>query len=205
MTAVPPSGRGAVMGASSASSTGLLLERVDVVREGIAGGNAADRYASIAEGQWADIFSGVTDAEDGTLRRIAGEVYGGAEDGGGSDAWGPIGRASPSVSGEEKKDDGATPGGSDLGGEMGEDPHSHLPSGERWKIPLSGPVERVTLELLGEKCGGSTAHTFELVTSGRAHVTATPLGRYGRTKMTIARPDDGELGELGGPGAALPP
>mmetsp|Transcript_28155 Transcript_28155/g.67122 ORF Transcript_28155/g.67122 Transcript_28155/m.67122 type:complete len:457 (-) Transcript_28155:210-1580(-) len=217
MMAVPPSGRGAVMGASSASSTGLLLERVDVVREGIAGGNAADRYASIAEGQWADIFSGVTDAEDGTLRRIAGEVYGGAEDGvgreGGSDAWGPIERASPSVSGEEKKDDGprgsgasATPGRSDLGSEMGEDPHSHLgPSGERWKIPLSGPVERVTLELLGDERGGSTvraAHTFELTPSGRANVTATPLGRYGRTKMTIARSDDGNPGELG---AALPP
>ena len=222
--AVPSSGAGAVMGASSASSTGLLLERVDVVREGIAGagaggGNADGHYASIAEGQWADIFSRVTDAEDGTLRRIAGEVYGGLDDdsGGGGEKCGLgarelIERASSAVEEEEKKDDGpqdsvvsATLGRSELDIECGENIYSHMPVGERWKIPLSGPVERVTLELLGEKRGGSTspdALTFELVPSGQTHVTTTPLGRYGRTKMTIARAVDGEFC---GVGDALPP
>ena len=214
MMAVPPSGAGAVMGASSASSTGLLLERVDSVREEVAGagaggGAAADEhYASIAEGQWADIFSGVTDAEDWTLRRIAGEVYGGVEEGdglgegGGLDMRELVERAPP-ASEEEKKDDGprgtATPDKSDHNGEEGEDPHSHLPLGERWKIPLSGPVERVTLELPGDGCGGALA--FELVPSGQTHVTTTALGRYGRTKMTFARSDGG----VRGVGDALPP
>jgi len=64
----------------------MLLQRVDLVRESIMGkrsgnsGNNDEYWESIAQMQWDEIFSYVSDSTDVTLRRIASEVYGGGED-----------------------------------------------------------------------------------------------------------------------------
>jgi len=84
---VPPAGQGVHRPSSNASSSGLLLQRVDVLRESIVGGKRSnmtnDQYwQKVADTQWDEIFSRVTDAKDEALRRIASEVYGG-EGGGG--------------------------------------------------------------------------------------------------------------------------
>jgi hypothetical protein len=83
---VPPSGQSGVHGSSNGSWSGMLLQRVDLVRESIMGkksgnsGNNAEYWESIAQMQWDEVFSHVSDSTDVTLRRIASEVYGGGED-----------------------------------------------------------------------------------------------------------------------------
>ena len=79
---VPPAGQGMHRPSSNASSSGLLLQRVDVLRESIVGGKRSnmmnDQYwQKVADTQWDEIFSRVTDPKDEALRRIASEVYGG--------------------------------------------------------------------------------------------------------------------------------
>ena len=60
-------------GARTASSSGLLLQRVDSLRELVVG----DGGEHLIMNQWDDIFLHVTDATDDELKRIAAEVYGG--------------------------------------------------------------------------------------------------------------------------------
>ena len=78
---VPPSGRGVSRGSSNASSSGLLMQRVDSLRESIVGKKQVMGgmfWNEIVEAQWDGIFSSVTDAQDHMLRRIGSEIYGGS-------------------------------------------------------------------------------------------------------------------------------
>lgn len=83
---VPPSGQGVHRSSGSNAWSGMLLQRVDLVRESIIGKRTAnnqrddDYWAMTAQIQWNQIFSHVTDSTDLTLRQIASEVYGGGED-----------------------------------------------------------------------------------------------------------------------------
>jgi hypothetical protein len=61
-------------GMRTASSSGLLLQRVDSLRELVVG--VDDDVAGLIMNQWNDIFLHVTDATDDELKRIAQEVYG---------------------------------------------------------------------------------------------------------------------------------
>jgi hypothetical protein len=83
---VPPSGQGGVHRSSNGNWSGMLLQRVDLVRDSIMGkkGNHCTKndeyWETIAQMQWDEVFSHVSDSTDVTLRRIASEVYGGGED-----------------------------------------------------------------------------------------------------------------------------
>jgi hypothetical protein len=83
---VPPSGQGGGMhrfSNSNASWSGMLLQRVDLIRESIMGmkrkncGRDDEYWENIAQLQWDEVFSHATDSTDMSLRRIASEVYGG--------------------------------------------------------------------------------------------------------------------------------
>ena len=77
---VPPSGQGVHRPSSNASSSGLLLQRVDSLRESIVGKKQlhdASYWNDVIQMQWDVIFSRVTDAQDHLLRRIGSEIYGG--------------------------------------------------------------------------------------------------------------------------------
>ena len=62
-------------GVRTASSSGLLLQRVDSLRELVVG-DGGD-VAGLIMNQWNNIFLVVTDAADDQLKRICNEVYGG--------------------------------------------------------------------------------------------------------------------------------
>lgn len=62
-------------GVRTASSSGLLLQRVDSLRELVVG-DGGD-VAGLIMNQWDDVFIHVIDATDDELKRIAQEVYGG--------------------------------------------------------------------------------------------------------------------------------
>ncbi|KAL3782387.1 hypothetical protein HJC23_005435 [Cyclotella cryptica] len=85
---VPPCGHGIHRPSSMASSSGLLMQRVDTLRISIVGKkqiNDPSYWDVVIEAQWNDIFSSVTDSRDHMLRRIGSEIYGGSglEDNGG--------------------------------------------------------------------------------------------------------------------------
>ncbi len=77
---VPAVGGGVHRPSSNASSSGLLLQRVDSLRESVIGRNNShddDRLDGIVKYQWDTTFSHVTDANDEELKRLALEVYDG--------------------------------------------------------------------------------------------------------------------------------
>ncbi|KAK1733702.1 hypothetical protein QTG54_015557, partial [Skeletonema marinoi] len=81
---VPVVGGGVHRPSSNASSSGLLLQRVDSLREIVIGHKNIhddDHLDSIVKLQWDEIYSHVTDSTDIELKRVALEVY----DGPGSD------------------------------------------------------------------------------------------------------------------------
>eukprot|EP00984_Skeletonema_dohrnii_P015258 scaffold6551_cov91-Skeletonema_dohrnii-CCMP3373.AAC.1 len=81
---VPAVGGGVHRPSSNASSSGLLLQRVDSLREIVIGHKNIhddDHLDSIVKLQWDEIYSHVTDSTDIELKRVALEVY----DGPGSD------------------------------------------------------------------------------------------------------------------------
>jgi hypothetical protein len=80
---VPPSGEGARRASSNAPSSGLLMQRVDSLRESIVSKKQANDLSfwdEIVDNQWNGIFSKVTDSQDHLLRRIGDEVYTGLEE-----------------------------------------------------------------------------------------------------------------------------
>ncbi|KAL7439227.1 hypothetical protein ACHAXM_007839 [Skeletonema potamos] len=77
---VPATGRGAHRPSSIASSSGLLLQRVDSLRESVIGRKSThddDHLDSIIQRQWGEIFSSIDDSTDEYLKMIALNVYGG--------------------------------------------------------------------------------------------------------------------------------
>eukprot|EP00578_Thalassiosira_sp_NH16_P004914 CAMPEP_0181138270 /NCGR_PEP_ID=MMETSP1071-20121207/34156_1 /TAXON_ID=35127 /ORGANISM="Thalassiosira sp., Strain NH16" /LENGTH=808 /DNA_ID=CAMNT_0023225093 /DNA_START=54 /DNA_END=2480 /DNA_ORIENTATION=- len=183
---VPPVGRGGVHNRSSGGvvpSGGLLLTRVDSLRESIvAGGEKKKRGTSvlredddgehwkrIAKTQWEEIFSHVTDSNDGELRRIAAEVYGGAG----------------------MEDDIMTNAAADHASPFA-GPSS---TGEDWKEELSKPIEVVRLTMK-DATGDTPLASFELIPEQNGAATATtdtPLGTFRRLKMSISQIDgDGD-------------
>ena len=168
---VPPSGQGEHRPSSNASSSGLLLQRVDLLRESIVGRRNMqnDEYwEKIAQTQWEEIFSLVTDSTDVELRRIASEVYGGA-----------------GLDGSTVMDAALD---SSLVGQENEPPQS---TADDWKLALSKPIEKVTL-LLEDGGNGNTLASFDLVpvqNGSAAAATKTPLGPFRRIKMSISQTD----------------
>ena len=192
---VPPSGQGVYRPNSNASSSGLLLQRVDVVRELIVGkkriisrDNGGGRitnnddeeecyWEDIAQCQWNDIFSLVTDSKDGELRRIANEVYGGSELMNGVRA--------------AFKD---LPQSNTTNADVDADASLELSEEDKWKIPLSRPLEKVTLHLVDT--GNKSLGVFELMpgcNNNGGTITETPLGQFRRIKLSISQTSgDGE-------------
>lgn len=77
---VPAAGRGVHRPSSNASSSGLLLQRVDSLRESVIGHKSIrddDHLDGIIQSQWDKVFSLVTDSTDEDLQSIAVHVYGG--------------------------------------------------------------------------------------------------------------------------------
>ncbi len=77
---VPAIGGGIHRPSSNASSSGLLLQRVDSLRESVIGEKNVhddDHLDDIVKHQWDTIFCHVTDANDEVLKRLALEVYDG--------------------------------------------------------------------------------------------------------------------------------
>ncbi|KAL7549096.1 hypothetical protein ACHAWF_012369 [Thalassiosira exigua] len=185
VTGVPPAGAGARNGASKASETGLLLTRVDVLRESLMRGGGGRRggrgsndnggrsWEDVARRQWEDIFSKVADATDGTLRRIAAEVYGGTRLG-----------DEPEVVADVDLGGGG-------GGASPRNDASSRPPGEERKAAASMLAEEVTLRLTeGDENGGASVATFRLTPlEGTAKTTDTPRGPYHRAKMSVERTD----------------
>ncbi|KAL3816955.1 hypothetical protein ACHAXA_001783 [Cyclostephanos tholiformis] len=178
---------------SSYSSLGpSLLRRVDTLRESIAGGRMLDEghWATIANAQWDEIFSRVTDTKDEDLRRIAVEVYDGA-----------IGDANHfDIAGDAASEEYASSPIDDEGND-GPEMDGHGRIAEDWREALSKPIEKVLLQFTedgGEN--GDSVSTFELVpaydndgAAGNVAITDTPLGPFRRRKMFIIRAaGDGE-------------
>ncbi|KAL9189312.1 hypothetical protein ACHAXT_011802 [Thalassiosira profunda] len=179
---VPPAGQGTKNGASNASASGLLLQRVDTLRESIVDKKDVRNggfWEGIVERQWEEVFSKVTDASDPVLRRIATEVYGGA----GLD--------------DELAD--AAVGASDLQSagmnEAANEQPRPAPAAEDWKVALSRPVERVTLQL--EEDGVISAFELVAVQNGATATTQTPLGPFRRVKLAISQTGVYEGGWVG--------
>lgn len=168
---VPPAGQGAHRPSSGASSSGLLLRRVDSVRESIVGKRGArddGRWEGVIRTQWEEVFSRVTDVTDVMLRRIASEVYGGG------------------------MEDAVVVGSSVDGNSYAAGGPNHVPKEEPqvaaddWKKALSRPVQKVTLHI--ESGSSDSSEEFELVpkqNGAAARITDTPLGPFRRTKMSI--------------------
>lgn len=170
---VPPSGQGTHRPSSNASSSGLLLQRVDSLRESIMGkgnngmNNHNDGFwEGIAKKQWDDIFSHVTDSQDEELRRVTSEVYGGAgmDDANSSNDVGD-GATTPSIGQNDK-------------------PQSTV---EDWKVALSKPIEKVVLHM--KDGNNNSLASFELASMEHAASTSTdtPLGTFRRLKMSISQ------------------
>jgi len=168
---VPPSGQGVHRPSSSASSSGLLLTRVDSLREGIVGkkersmvrGDGA-YWERVVRTQWEEIFSHVTDSTDVELRRIASEVYGGGMD----DVMDGT-SSSAGIQSDLKK----------------EGPQS---TGDDWRVALSKPIQKIMLHM--EDGSDNILEAFDLfpVQHGRAAATTdTPLGPFRRIKMSISQ------------------
>jgi len=160
---VPPAGQGAHRPSSGASSSGLLLQRVDSLRESLMGSERnmrnGDYWDRIMQTQWKDIFSHITDSQDRDLRQIASEVYGGA-------GMGVDNKASGVVDNTLRT--------------------SQPNAAEDTAIP-STQIEKVVLQM--ESLNTSTM-TFELVplqNGATATITDTPVGPFRRLKMSISQ------------------
>ena len=179
---VPPSGQGVHRPSSNASSSGLLLQRVDLVRESIVGkSNMLDDeyWKGVAQTQWETIFVHVTDSTDEELRRIASEVYGSGDDDVGlvDDNNNDIDTAAASS---------ATVGSrAELSKKEVDEPQST--ADDDWKVALSRPIDKVVLDL--QNSNGNSVASFELrpEQNSAAAVTDTPLGPFRRIKMSIVQ------------------
>ena len=179
---VPPSGQGVHRPSSNASSSGLLLQRVDLVRESIVGkSNMLDDeyWKGVAQTQWETIFVHVTDSTDEELRRIASEVYGSGDDDVGlvDDNNNDIDTAAASS---------ATVGSrAELSKKEVDEPQST--ADDDWKVALSRPIDKVVLDL--QHSNGNSVASFELrpEQNSAAAVTDTPLGPFRRIKMSIVQ------------------
>jgi hypothetical protein len=164
---VPPSGQGGSAHRSSsgnASWSGMLLQRVDLIRESIMEmksnncGKDDDHWEAIAQMQWDEVFSHVTDSTDVSLRRIASEVYGG-----GGDLYDATVGINSALDTEENKSQ-STLEGCDL-------------------------VEKVVLQMMEE----SRMVVFELTpfreigVAATPNTTVTPMGTFHRIKLSISQ------------------
>ena len=178
---VPPSGQGVHRPSSNASSSGLLLQRVDLVRESIVGkSNMLDDeyWKGVAQTQWETIFVHVTDSTDEELRRIASEVYGSGDDDVGlvDDDNGIDTSAASSVTVGSR---------AELSKKEVDEPQST--NDDDWKVALSRPIDKVVLDL--QHSNGNSVASFELrpEQNSAAAVTDTPLGPFRRIKMSIVQ------------------
>lgn len=172
---VPPVGQGAHRPSSGASSSGLLLQRVDTMRESLVGGKRnmrhEDYWEQIAQTQWEEIFSRVTDSRDGDLRRIASEVYGGADDD--HVASGVFGSALTSTTAQNT-------------GRLRETSQAINRCSKSKDRTVSTPIK---VELHMDSLNTSRT-AFELVpldNGAAATITDTPVGPCRRLKMSIAQ------------------
>jgi len=186
---VPASGQGVHRPSSAASSSGLLLQRVDSLRESIVGKRNMhndDYWEGLVQTQWEEIFSHVTDSKDDELRRIASEVYGGS---GMDDAMGI------SASDHASTFEGKNGLHKDIHRPTSMAEASNAPIEGEWKLALSKSVQKVTLHL-EDGSTNSALGTFELVpvhNGADATTTETPLGPFRRLKMSISQTSgDGE-------------
>ena len=179
---VPPAGQGVHRPSSNASSSGLLLQRVDTLRESIVGGKRnmqSDEYwKGVAQTQWDEIFSHVTDATDHELRRVASEVYGG--DSGIEDSLAML--SNDGWTGLQTKEEG--------------EPQSTIEEKdeEDWKVKMSKPIEKIVLNIMTGDDNGSNLASFELVPVQKngtlaTSITDTPLGQFTRLKMSVLQTD----------------
>ena len=184
---MPPSGQGVHRPSSNASASGLLLQRVDLVRESIVGGKGSnmldDEYwKGVAQMQWETIFSNVTDSTDEELRRIATEVYGG-DDVGLADNNDVMAAMNSAVA-------SATVGSR---AELSEQKEVDKPQStidddhDDWKVTLAKPIEKIVLDM--QHSNGRSLASFELRPEQNcaAAVTDTPLGPFRRIKMSITQ------------------
>jgi hypothetical protein len=151
---VPSSGYGVYRPSSMASSSGLLLQRVDTLRISIVGKtqmNDPSNWNAVIETQWNDIFSSVTDSRDHMLRRIGSEIYGGSglDDNGAKTLMNP---------GTSPRDD------------------------NNWKLEFSRPVEKVVLHVHNGN-EPAIVFELVTVEDGNASVTDTLLGPFRRIKL----------------------
>lgn len=161
---VPQSGQGVHRPSSNASSSGLLMQRVDSLRESIVNKKQlkdASFWNEIIQSQWDTIFSNVTDAQDHLLRRIGSEVYGGSE---------------------LEEDTGETAMVS-----------NYLPqNGNDLTSVMARPIERVTLSIIGSN--NETAEFELAVAGGDSStITDTPLGPFRRVKLVPRLLSDDDL------------
>jgi len=179
---VPPAGQGVHRPSSNASSSGLLLQRVDVLRESIMGGKRSnmtnDQYwQKVADTQWDEIFSRVTDAKDDALRRIASEVYGG-EGGGMVDVV---------------VDEDMTTSVSHVHAEQHEK-KEEVPQSTK-AASSTKSFEKVVLTMSGGNSNNSLA-SYELIpvrNGAGVTVTDTPHGPFQRHKLSVSQTSgDGE-------------
>jgi len=191
---VPPAGQGVHRPSSNASSSGLLLQRVDVLRESIVGGKRSnmtnDQYwQKVADTQWDEIFSRVTDAKDEALRRIASEVYGG-EGGGMMDVM------DESVMATSLANDNVASAS-----------HIHVDQDNNQKkeeVPQSTKaasstksIEKVVLTMSDGGNSNSSLASYDLVpvrsNGAGATITDTPHGPFQRLKLSVLQSSgDGE-------------
>lgn len=150
---VPPSGQGVHRPSSNASSSGLLLQRVDSLRESIANKKQliqSSFWNGVIQLQWDSIFSSITDAQDHLLRRIGSEIYGG--------------------SGELGDDIATSITPSDLR-------QNHNDS----KLSLSRQIEKVVLCI--ESDTETTEFELTIIQGDSGKITDTPLGKFRRLKL----------------------
>ncbi len=171
---VPPSGQGSYRPSSSASSSGLLLQRVDVVREEILSGRDTgwnrenEFWEEVARRQWEDVFCKVTDSRDKELKRIAEKVYGGAEVSSVSD----VDLQTSAVAGDALQQSNES---------------TALSKDDEWKAPISKPLDKVTLMFQDNR--GVSLGAFEFVPKSDhgGTISETPLGPFRRTKLAISQ------------------
>lgn len=190
---------------SSRMSGGVALYQVDTLRESIAGGGGrrggggtknvwcdVEYWDNIAQTQWNEVFSKVTDSTDDDLHRIAREVYGGDAVGDVMDDV--IGRNTISSEEDKKVSSGTV---------MEED--------SRLLLLLSRQIEKVVLQITEED---NSITTYKLIPVNNENglnsgttITDTPSGPYRRIQLSISRSTTEEemMGDGGGGGEAIFP
>ena len=172
---VPSVGQGAHRPSSGASSSGLLLQRVDTLRESLVGSKRNMRdgvyWERIAQSQWEQIFSHVTDSQDGDLRRISSEVYGGGEMGDVDATSGVV--DSPLTSAAAQRTNLL--------------PSEFQPAALEDKTEISSTLmDKVELHV--ESLNTSLAFNLVPLQNGAtATITNTPVGPFRRMKMSISQ------------------